>query len=102
MELDLPDTPDVSEDVLISLQQGEVVSNRQLKTLNDFKLLQMAWVYDINFPPTLQIIHEKRYLNKIRDTLPSLEKIDQIYDRLVSYMDNRMEFLDQRTIPPAP
>ena len=86
VELDLPDTPDFSEAVLTSLQNRNMISMHQLQSLNDFKLLQMAWVYDINFPPALQMIYERDYLKKIRDTLPASEKIDQAYSRLVSYL----------------
>ncbi len=90
VELDLPDRPEVSADVLATLQQGAVVSNRQLKTLNDFKLLQLAWVYDINFPPTLRIIRERHYLKNIRDTLPVSEQIDRIYARMLSFLEEKL------------
>jgi HD superfamily phosphodiesterase len=86
VELDLPDTPDVSEEVLASLQDRKTISMHQLKSLNDFKLLQMAWVYDVNFQPALQMIYERDYLKKIRDTLPASEKIDQTYSQLISYL----------------
>jgi len=86
VELDLPDTPEVSEDVMASLNEGKKINMNQLRSLNDFKLLQMAWVYDINFQPTFQMIHERDYLKMIRDTLPASERIDQIFSRLLSYL----------------
>jgi hypothetical protein len=89
VELDLPDLPDVSEEVLTTLQQDNVVGNQQLKSLNDFKMLQMAWVYDINFQPTFQIVREKHYLKKLRDTLPASERIDQIYLRMILYIEKK-------------
>jgi hypothetical protein len=89
IELDLPDTSELSSEILDSLREGKMVSMLQLRSLNDFKLLQMAWVYDINFPPTFQIIYERDYLRKIRDTLPASERIDQIYSRLMSYLKKR-------------
>lgn len=86
VELDLPDTPDVSEEVLTSIQDGNMINMNHLKSLNDFKLLQMAWVYDVNCQPALQMIYERDYLKKIRDTLPASEKIDQAYAKLLSYL----------------
>jgi len=90
VELDLPDEPELSPDVLNDLQQGKAVNMRQLKFLNDFKLLQMGWVYDVNFQPTLQAIHSHGYLKKIRNTLPSLVTIDQIYTKMISYIEGRL------------
>jgi hypothetical protein len=90
VELDLPDTPDVSEEVLTSVTDGKMISMNQLKSLNDFKLLQMAWIYDINCLPALQMIYERDYLKKIRDTLPVSEKIDQIYVKLMSYLEGKL------------
>ncbi len=89
VELDLPDTDEVSEEILTSLLEGKMISIQQLRSLNDFKLLQMGWVYDINFQPTFQMIYERGYLKKIRETLPASEKIDQIYSKLMSYLKEK-------------
>ncbi|MFZ4440724.1 MAG: HD domain-containing protein [Syntrophales bacterium] len=89
VELDLPDTDAVSEDILSSLKEGKMVSMQRLRSLNDFKLLQMGWVYDINCQPTFQMIRERDYLKKIRDTLPASERIDQIYSKMMSYLNDR-------------
>jgi hypothetical protein len=91
IELDLPDTPGMSEVILNSLQNGKMIRMQQLESLNDFKLLQMAWIYDINFQPTFRIIQERDYLKKIRDALPESDKIDQIHDHLLSYLKQRSD-----------
>jgi putative nucleotidyltransferase with HDIG domain len=88
--LDLPDTPEVSEEIMNNLIEGKMISMHQLRTLNDFKLLQMAWVYDVNCQPAFQIIYERDYLKKIRDTLPATERIDQIYSKLMSYLKEKL------------
>jgi hypothetical protein len=89
VELDLPDTHEVSDEILTSLQEGKMISMQQLRSLNDFKLLQMGWVYDINCQPTFQMIYELDYLKKIRDTLPASERIDHIYSKLMSYLKEK-------------
>lgn len=91
VELDLPDTPAVSDDVITCLHEGKMIKTRQLQSLNDFKLLQMAWIYDINFRPTFQMIQERGYLEKIKNTLPASEKIDEIYRRLLHHLNNCCE-----------
>ena len=100
IELDLPDTPTVSDEVMIGLHDGKIIGMQHLKSLNDFKLLQMAWIYDINYQPTFQMVHERGYIKKIRDTLPASKKIDQIYYRLLHHLKKCSEFIDLNHLSP--
>jgi len=87
IELDLPDTPQISAQVYRSLMNGHLVNMADVKTLNDFKLLQIGWVYDLNYPRAFQIVREKGYLKMIRDSLPpSSDWVEEIYDRASEYM----------------
>jgi putative nucleotidyltransferase with HDIG domain len=88
VELDLPDinTPEVPEDILDSLQEGRMVRIQQLKSVNDYKIFQMSFIYDINFQPTFQTILDRNYLKLIRDTMPASESIDHVYSLLMSYL----------------
>ena len=80
IELDLPDEPQVSDAVCNALMNKTLVQMTDLKTLTDFKLLQMGWVYDLNFPMTFRIVREKRFLESIRDSLPtSSSRVKEIY-----------------------
>jgi hypothetical protein len=74
---------------LTSLKEGKMISMQKVGSLNDFKLLQMGWIYDINYQPTFQMIYERDYLKKIRDVLPASERIDQIYSMLMSYLNGK-------------
>jgi hypothetical protein len=88
IELDLPDTDRVSEPVYNALMNGKLAQMADLKTLNDFKLLQMGWVYDLNFPRTFQIVRERGYLEKIRNALPKESiPVSEIYERARSYLE---------------
>jgi putative nucleotidyltransferase with HDIG domain len=80
IELDLPNTPGFSEEVHHDLLSKRIVNIKHIKNLNDFKLLQIGWVFDINFQPTLNCIKERRYLEMIRDVLPESKEIDEIYE----------------------
>jgi len=80
IELDLPDAPQVSDAVYDALMNKTLVQISDLKTLTDFKLLQMGWVYDLNFPMTFRIVREKKFLESIRDALPtSSSRVQEIY-----------------------
>jgi putative nucleotidyltransferase with HDIG domain len=79
----------VSETVYRKVLHGEVVPYSELETLNDFKLLQMGWVFDLNFPFSLRRMRERRFLEKIRESMPPSKRVDEVYDRVRSYLGDR-------------
>ncbi|MGM0665869.1 MAG: HD domain-containing protein [Bacteroidota bacterium] len=79
LELELPDTPGFSESVGIDLRNKRSVHFKNIRNLNDFKLLQAGWIFDINFKPSLDLVRERRYLEKIRTVLPQSKAIDDIF-----------------------
>lgn len=88
IELDLPDTDSVSAPVYEALMNGRSAQMTDLRTLQDFKLLQIGWIYDVNFPRTFQILREKKYLKSIRESLPGESfKITQIYERARAHLE---------------
>jgi hypothetical protein len=78
LELDVKD--DISETVLHSFLNGEIIQIDQLQYVHDFKLLQLAWVHDINFDYTYRMILQKQYFDKIIETLPQGDKKQKVID----------------------
>jgi hypothetical protein len=74
--LGLPDVPEgYSPNVLACLVRGEMAKKDALTTLNDFKLLQLAWLYDLNFTCSLRMVVARDYIRKIEEMLPRNEEI---------------------------
>ncbi len=80
IELDLPDTLGFSEEVYRDLISKRFVDMKYVRNLNDLKLLQVGWIFDINFQPTMDCIKERGYLEMIRGVLPKSKKMDEIFD----------------------
>jgi hypothetical protein len=80
IELELEVKDDISEAVLHSFLNGEIIQIDNLRFVHDFKLLQLAWVHDINFDYTLRMILEKQYFDKIIETLPQGDKKQNVID----------------------
>ncbi len=80
IELGLPDTPGFSEVIYHDLMNKRMVNIGDVKNLNDFKLLQMGWVFDINYRPTMGCVKERRYIEMISSVLPDSKQIDEISD----------------------
>jgi len=77
IELGLPDDPICSQRVMESLKQRRLVLMQDLKTLNDFKLLQIGWVYDLNFVPSFHTVQNRKYIEKLEATLPQSKEVKE-------------------------
>lgn len=91
LELELPDEPWYSAEVVEDVLEGRRIDYGRLRTLNDIKLCQLAWVYDVNFSAALRRIVERRLLEKIFDFLPATEDIDKVKAKIFEYVDWRIE-----------
>lgn len=80
LELDLPDTPGVSEEIYNALINQQVVNMKYIRNLNDFKLLQVGWVFDINFQPTIEEIKKRRYIELIQAVLPQSSQLNKVFE----------------------
>jgi len=88
--LDLPDTDSYSPEVLESLRRTEMVQMSALKTLNDFKLLQLAWIFDLNFASSLRIVAERRTIERMAALLPDADEIRNAVDFVRDYVAGRL------------
>ncbi len=86
---ELPVGEGISEKVAKAAINGELVSKELVKTQNDIKVMQMSWVYDLHFKPSFQLISEKRYIDKIYNTLPKRDDVIEIYRSIKIYLENQ-------------
>jgi HD domain-containing protein len=78
LELRLEDSPGISRKVRQEMMEGKLIDISNLRCLNDFKVLQISWIYDINFAPTFRSLRERNYLQMILDTLPRSDWVEEI------------------------
>jgi hypothetical protein len=88
--LGLPDSPEYSQEVLSCLSRGELVQKSMLRTGNDFKLLQLAWLYDLNFTSSFRMVVERDYVRKLSDKLPRTDEIARAIDMVRRYVDGKL------------
>jgi len=87
---DLPDLPNISNAVIESIRSGAIANVGDMRTLNDFKLMHMSWVFDINFRRTFEIIQERRYVERLRDSLEDRETAEDVYRRVNRHCRRRI------------
>lgn len=84
--LDLPDNPEVSPDVIATLTARELVKMTSLRTVNDFKLCQLAWVYDLNLLRSRQIFVERNYMERMFKLIPDFPGFSTICQQLNDHL----------------
>jgi len=91
LEVEFADVPRYSKQILEDILRGRLVDYSRLRTLNDMKLLQLGWVYDVNFTATLKRIRQRRFLEQIIDFLPRTEDIERVKAKIFEYVDCRIK-----------
>ncbi|MCX5869276.1 MAG: hypothetical protein NTY00_01320 [Deltaproteobacteria bacterium] len=70
----------VREEISRLLFEGRTMSYANLKTINELKVLQMSWVFDINFRSTLEILKERNDIGKLAATMPDTPRLQEALD----------------------
>ncbi len=86
VEIGLPDDPFFSPKVVAALNEDRFVRIKDLKTSNDFKLLLISWVFDLNFAYSFQMVKDRKYIEKIEAILPPSEKISAAVKHAYDYV----------------
>jgi len=90
IEAEFADEPRYSKQILEDTLSGRLVEYSSLRTVNDMRLLQLGWVYDVNFTATLKRIKHRRFLEQIIEFLPRTEEIEKLRAKIFEYVDSRI------------
>lgn len=90
VEIGLPDEPFFSPQVVAALNEDRFVRIQDLKTSNDFKLLLISWVFDLNFAHSFQIVKDRKYIEKIEAFLPPSKKISAAVKHVRDYVEDHL------------
>ncbi len=71
----IPDTGRVSGELLDTLSETGRASYSQVRSVPDFLLVQLSWVFDLNFQPSFRRILERRVIERIENRLPRIPQV---------------------------
>ena len=86
-ELYLPDTAGCSETIIEDILNKKMAKIKDVRNINDLKLLRLSWVYDLNFPISFAILKEHKYLNTVISSMAESEEVNIIRKHLEDYLD---------------
>lgn len=83
--LNLPIDGDISPEVIEDIRNESTVNASHLRNQNDFKLLQISWVYDINFTPSMKRVLKRGCVEYLRSLLPSHPETDDVVSSALDF-----------------
>jgi hypothetical protein len=89
-EIELPDEPGYSPEVVDAIMNGRLVDYQDLRTLNDMRLCQLGWVCDMNFAAGLERIRERGFIEELIAFLPQTPDIAAVGEKVLAYVAARL------------
>jgi HD superfamily phosphohydrolase YqeK len=86
--LHLEETDKISPNVLAHLQKRETPFIKDFKTLTDFKMAQLSWVYDLNFNHSLYQFKKRGFFEEAKSHLPKTKQLEELCSQMLKYLDN--------------
>ncbi len=80
----------VNPDALEQILNKKIVSYKNVKSLADFCLAQLAWIYDINYSVTFQEILNRNLIEKITEFFPHIKEIQEVKQHIKSYIHKKI------------
>ncbi len=89
--LGLKNDPLVRDEVFQRLLNRKTMNYTKLQTINELKVLQMGWVFDINFLPALAIINERNDIGRLAATMPETPQLRDSVDFINNHIERRLQ-----------
>ena len=87
--LGLPDKKDFTKDILSYIYDKKLIPLSNVKTVNDFILMQLSWVFDLNFKKSYQMLLNTKDIEKLIEKLPDTEDVKDATSFIMDYINSR-------------
>ena len=89
-ELEFTETDECSQYVVDDILNDRRTNYSRLRTMNDARLLQIGWVYDVNFVAALERIKQREFLETLFEFLPKTDQIEKVRSHIFEYVNRRI------------
>lgn len=87
---ELPKGSVVSPAVAKEVLAGKMVSKKNVASEIDVKIMQLSWVYDINFRASFDHLLKNRFLERIYNSMSKNDLVIEIYRKIKVYSENKI------------
>jgi hypothetical protein len=85
----LPETGRCSDGALAEVIAGRLLHRDLVLTADDFTLLLLSWVFDLNLPCSFHLLAERGYLETLIEQLPDQERCRQVAAVIRGFVQSR-------------
>ncbi|NLA25257.1 MAG: hypothetical protein GX879_09860, partial [Bacteroidales bacterium] len=78
LELGLDIDKGISKKILNDFINKKVIEKSDMQSLDDFRVLQLSWIFDIYFDYTRKQVYENKFTHIIVESIRTKENIDKI------------------------
>lgn len=90
LDMELKDMPAIAKKICDAILAERVAKRENVETVNDLKLMQMSWVFDMKHKRSFKIVSEKSYIKAIFETLPKRDLVIDMYRNMKIFMENQL------------
>lgn len=87
--LGLPDGDDYNRELIQIIYNRKIVPLSAVTNLNDFKIMQLSWIFDLNFKLSLQLFKERKYIDTLK-SISNSEEILRVKEFILRYIEERI------------
>lgn len=87
VRLGIPEGASVTPEICARVLRRETVPYEMVSTLDDFRLIQLGWIFDLNFPHSFRRVRARGYVSSISKALPSTPEIRQVVEAVERHLD---------------
>lgn len=88
--LNLSKRPTINEQICKAIMNDLMPQKEDIVTFNDYVLLQLAWVFELTYRKTYQILNQKQYVKRLYDALPKNDCTIEIYRKARIHIENQL------------
>jgi len=86
----LPDSPGYSGQLVPVILEGKIIPLARVKNLNDYKLLQLSWIFGLYFRASYRLVKERGIIEKMSAYLPQTEEIENALRHLKGFVSGKV------------
>lgn len=82
-----PDLPTWEPEMITAILKKRTARFKAIKSLNDYKLFQLSWVFGLHFPAAAVLARERGHLVTIAGTLPAADAIKRAVSTVMAELE---------------
>jgi len=90
LDMELRDVPGIEKKIFKAIMAEKVSKREDVVSLNDLKLFQMSWVFDLKHKRSFKVVSENSYIKAIFETLPKNDEVIDMYRNMKIFMENQL------------